>query len=293
MWRRLLSSSASCGFSPLVAGSKIKHYHFQGVRPYLEGDLIQEWLVSSFLKTKEYQLYSRNPAKNEFKLLSLPEPVEELYKSQAILSFEFESTYTAGKREKINHNQPLKFQKLQAEKNIKLIQTSRGGQITYHGPGQCVIYPILDLSLFKKLTSKCYVSTIEKTMKAVLQNRFGISTITNENTGIWIDDNLKISSIGCNVRRWITSHGISVNVNPDLKFMNDEDLVICGLPGKRQTSIKEQLQCKDTDLDLFEVATIFSDKLANKLGVSDVEHYKVEKRFNNTNVNELKNLFFS
>lgn len=232
---------------------KFTHYHFKGIRPYLEGDAIQELLVGENLDFKKSSS------------LSKPEPT--------ILSFQFENTYTGGKREKYNQVPP-RIAHLVQTNQAKFVQTSRGGQITFHGPGQLVVYPIFDLLDFRKLSSKCYISVLEKSVRGVLQDIYGVKTVDSENTGVWVDSDNKISSIGCNVRRSITSHGLSINYDPDLAFINDTSLVMCGLPTKAQTSIR---RITDDTGGIERLSFRFAEEFAKNLGVS-VEHRIVDAK---------------
>ncbi|ANZ73870.1 BA75_01296T0 [Komagataella pastoris] len=222
----------SCSKFPPKFPLKLHHYIFRGTRPYLEGNLIQEFFVNRQLEQKKINnsLKTSQKDKIDFTQLSHIDPVA--------LSFQFEPTYTGGKREKFAQRSS-KYRDLQTE-GIQFCQTSRGGQITYHGPGQLVVYPIINLLDFQKLTSKCYVSMLERSVILAIGNSH-LKGETTENTGVWCNGQ-KISSIGVNIRRSITSHGLSINNTTDLSYVNDEQLVMCGLPGTRQTSISTELQ---------------------------------------------------
>jgi len=116
---------------------------------------------------------------------------------------------------------------------VEVHEAGRGGDVTYHGPGQLVAYPILDLA-----PDRCdlhrYVRDLERAMLGVLAD-FGIagSTVPGK-TGVWVDD-AKVGAIGVRVARWITSHGIAFNVHSDLAFF---DLIVpCGLRESAVTSL--------------------------------------------------------
>ncbi|KAG7764098.1 hypothetical protein KL946_003538 [Ogataea haglerorum] len=193
----------SCSrYSPRSFNSVLRHAHYDKILPYEQGSRIQEQLVSEMLENKKNKIPNEKPT---------------------VLSFQFQHTYTGGKRERINTTAERR-QFIEAIKNAIFVQTSRGGQITYHGPGQLVIYPILDLSEFKGLKSKCYVSLLEQCAIETLRELWvGLNAVTTENTGVWVDNNglRKIASIGVNLRRSITSHGISINAFPDMTYVND------------------------------------------------------------------------
>ncbi len=116
---------------------------------------------------------------------------------------------------------------------VELINTDRGGDITYHGPGQLVGYPILDLTELKK-DIFWYLRQIEQVIINTLQ-QFNIEATRKKNyTGVWVDAE-KIAAIGVKISRWITSHGFSFNINPNLEHFN---LIIpCGIQDKSVTSL--------------------------------------------------------
>ena len=121
---------------------------------------------------------------------------------------------------------------------LPVYQTGRGGQYTYHGPGQRVAYVMLDLQR-RKLDIRCYVAMLEDWLIATL-NRFSLRGERREGrVGIWIDRGHgrddKIGAIGVRVRRWVTYHGISLNVEPDLSHY--DGIVPCGIQEHGVTSL--------------------------------------------------------
>jgi lipoate-protein ligase B len=120
------------------------------------------------------------------------------------------------------------------EKGISVQPVDRGGEVTLHAPGQLVIYPILNLQFTKK-DLHLYIERLEKVAIDLL-NDFGIMATRNlRNTGVWIGQK-KIVSIGVGVKRWITYHGLAINVNTDLKLFSL--IKPCGLD-VAMTSMKE------------------------------------------------------
>ncbi|MGF1657223.1 MAG: lipoyl(octanoyl) transferase LipB [Verrucomicrobiales bacterium] len=115
-------------------------------------------------------------------------------------------------------------------------QTNRGGQATYHGPGQLVVYPILNLrrrgqDLHKYL--RCLEQAIVETSR-----HYGVEAITKEGfTGVWVGDK-KLASIGVGVRRWISMHGLAMNVQGDLSPF--DGIIPCGLVGVQMTSLEKE-----------------------------------------------------
>ncbi len=159
-------------------------------------------------------------------------------------------TYTLGKvAEKenlISNDDQLK------ELGINVYEIDRGGDITYHGPGQIVGYPIIKLTDWKQDTHE-YLRGLEEVIMMTCAE-YGISTERNPKyTGVWIGQK-KIAAIGIKVSRWITMHGFAFNVNTDLNYFGG--IIPCGIRDKEVTSLKKEL---GTDKDLQEV----KEKLVN------------------------------
>ena len=154
---------------------------------------------------------------------------------------EHNSVYTLGKSGKISN---LLLDENDLKKNdIKFYNTNRGGDITYHGPGQIVFYPILDFDNFFTDVHK-YLRFLEETIILTLRD-YGIKGERSENeTGVWLDVNTrnsrKICALGVKASRWVTMHGLALNVNNDLSYFND--IVPCGIKDKSVTSIS--VECK-------------------------------------------------
>ena len=154
---------------------------------------------------------------------------------------EHNSVYTLGKSGKISN---LLLDENDLKKNdIKFYNTNRGGDITYHGQGQIVCYPILDLDNFFTDVHK-YLRFLEETIILTLRD-YGIKGERSENeTGVWLDVNTrnprKICALGVKASRWVTMHGLALNVNNDLSYFND--IVPCGIKDKSVTSIS--VECK-------------------------------------------------
>ncbi len=119
---------------------------------------------------------------------------------------------------------------------VEVVQTDRGGDVTYHGPGQVVGYPILDLAGHRR-DVKWYLERIEDVMIRAVA-RFGIRAGRRAGaTGTWVGD-AKIGAIGVRVERWVTSHGFALNAATDLRYF--DQIVPCGLRGTRVTSIAQE-----------------------------------------------------
>ncbi len=136
------------------------------------------------------------------------------------------------------------------QKKISLFHVNRGGRVTFHGPGQLVAYPILDLSLDQKDIHH-YIRNLEKVVIRSL-DKLGIEGRSISGyTGVWVGKK-KIASIGIGVKRWITYHGLSLNVNIDLSYFSL--INSCGLNENGMTSLAEILSSEvqmDTVKSLF------------------------------------------
>ena len=130
------------------------------------------------------------------------------------------------------------------DKSIKILETNRGGKITYHGPGQLICYFVIDLKKRKK-DIRNFISIIEKTIIETL-NFFNIKSFSDkENIGIWYNDNKKIkkvAAIGVRISKWIAYHGFSINISNNLEKYNA--IIPCGIKDKGVTNLK---QIKDQD----------------------------------------------
>jgi lipoyl(octanoyl) transferase len=131
--------------------------------------------------------------------------------------------------------------RLLAEKQIELHATDRGGDITYHGPGQIVGYPILDLAEHRR-DVRWYVEQLEEVMIRTAAD-YGIAARRIEGRhGVWIDapgGEEKLGALGVHISRWVTSHGLACNVSTDLRYF--DWIVPCGIAGKRATSLERAL----------------------------------------------------
>jgi lipoyl(octanoyl) transferase len=136
------------------------------------------------------------------------------------------------------------------KKDAKFYRINRGGDITYHGPGQIVGYPILDLDNFFTDIHK-YLRLLEE-MVILTLTEYGLKAERSEGeTGVWLDVGTpfarKICAMGVRASRWVTMHGFALNVNANLGYF---DLMIpCGIKGKAVTSLNVELGKKEMDID--------------------------------------------
>ena len=145
-----------------------------------------------------------------------------------LILVEHDHVYTLGKN--ANSNNIL-------NSTCEIIQTQRGGDVTYHGPGQLVAYPIINLKK-KKIGVKNYISMIEKLISNILIDYNLEPQILKEETGVWVQDK-KIASIGIHVTRGVTMHGLAINVNTDLSYF--DNIISCGIQGVKMTSLDKEL----------------------------------------------------
>ena len=156
------------------------------------------------------------------------------------LFVEHPHVYTLGKSGDIS-NLLLNEQQLE-EKGITFFKINRGGDITYHGPGQIVGYPILDLEKFFTDIHK-YLRLLEESIILTIAEYGLIGTRSEGETGVWLDVGTpfarKICALGVRASRWITMHGFALNVNTDLGYF--DHIIPCGIRGKAVTSMQLEL----------------------------------------------------
>ena len=150
---------------------------------------------------------------------------------ELIWTLEHNEVFTAGTSYKQNEI---------IDKSIEILETNRGGKITYHGPGQLICYFVLDLR--KKKDIRKFITIIEKTIIQTLKF-YKIETFPDkDNIGIWHKSNdevKKIAAIGIRVSKWIAYHGFAININNDLE--NYKKIIPCGISDKGVTNLKNIL----------------------------------------------------
>jgi lipoate-protein ligase B len=195
--------------------------------------------------------------------LSLIEKRRKEEIEDVLLLLEHPPTFTMGSSGKTEHL--LKSQDELKRRGIHFEIISRGGDITYHGPGQLVGYPILDLDWFDRDIHQ-YLRNIEETIIRALGD-FKIKAERIKGfTGVWVNQE-KIASIGVGIKKWITYHGFALNVNTDLSYF--DMMVPCGIPNVKMTSMKQLLGNRN-NLKMAHVETSiinsFSKVFRRKLG---------------------------
>ncbi len=202
-----------------------------GVKDYKETWDLQEQIFDEILQLK---------IKNRRENLELPTP-------NYFLFVEHPHVYTLGKSGDMSNL--LLNEKQLLEKNAVFYKINRGGDITYHGPGQIVGYPVLDLENFFTDIHK-YLRLLEE-MVILTLNEYGLdATRSKGETGVWLDVGTpfarKICAMGVRASRWVTMHGFALNVNADLGYF--DHIVPCGIKDKAVTSLNVELGVNTVDL---------------------------------------------
>jgi len=196
-----------------------------GLTPYKEAwdyqnDLFQKIIA---IKLKNRELQDKNPTPNYFIFTEHP------------------NVYTLGKSGDINNL--LLSEKQLEEKGITFFKSNRGGDITYHGPGQIVGYPILDLDNFFTDIHKFMRNLEEVIIRTIFE--YGLKGERSEGeTGVWLDVGTpfarKICALGVRTSRWVTMHGFALNVSADIGYF--DHIIPCGIRGKAVTSMEIELK---------------------------------------------------
>lgn len=278
---------------PVDESAKVlRHLHFTEQLPFERGLQIQEKFVQAQLDVKELHAKIRRRMKKlqeehpngilDQREKDVIDRIMDVKLNPIILTFEFQPTYTGGKRIKrtITEEQIASYENFtpsiqKQNTRPRFVQVERGGQVTFHGPGQLVAYIILDLKAFRDFPAKCFVSSIESATINALHNAkphnssepLKLNAKRTAETGVWITETKKIASLGVHVRRSITSHGVAINVCPDLSYMNNFEM--CGLSSSVATSIQEQKP--EAVLDVTDIANSFVDEFARVVGIEQVE----------------------
>jgi lipoyl(octanoyl) transferase len=211
---------------------------------------------------KQEELFSKTVA---LKTKNRNNPEEQEVTSNYLIFVEHPHVYTLGKSGK-PENLLLSEEGLK-EKNATYHKINRGGDITYHGPGQIVGYPILDLDHFFT-DIHLYLRTLEEAVILTLKD-YGIAAGRYPGyTGVWIEQDLptarKICAMGVRCSRWVTMHGFAFNVNTDLAYF--KNIIPCGIDDKDVTSMQRELG-KELNMDevkknlMEHIAVLFSMKI--------------------------------
>jgi len=184
-----------------------------------------------------------------------------------LLFVEHPNVYTLGKSGDIN-NLLLSKEDL-TKKDIQFFNTNRGGDITCHGPGQIVCYPILDLDNFFSDIHK-YLRFLEEVVIKTLMEFDIKGERSLKETGVWINpkhnDARKICALGVKASRWVTMHGFALNVNNDLSYF--DNIIPCGINNKSVTSVSKELR---KSIDKYEIINSLKKNFSNVFSASLIE----------------------
>lgn len=222
--------------------SKITKFHSLGVIDYKECWDFQEVLFNEILKQKRE---------------------EKCNIMNHLIFCEHPHVYTLGKSGS-EDNMLINYIQLQA-KNATFHKINRGGDITYHGPGQLVGYPILNLTAFE-VGIKDYIFKIEEAIIIAMKHFNVEATRLDGAIGVWLDvDNpkkvRKICAIGVRTSHWVSMHGFAFNINTELDYFNH--INPCGFTDKAVTSLEKELGCKQ---DFEAVSSVVKQSLAEVFG---------------------------
>jgi lipoyl(octanoyl) transferase len=185
--------------------------------------------------------------------------------NDTLFLLEHPNTYTLGKI--ADKNNLICSEEFLKNNNFSVYNIDRGGDITYHGPGQIVGYPIIDLKNWIQDTHK-YLRNLEEVIIRTCSH-FGLNSGRKEGlTGVWID-NRKICAIGIKVSRWITMHGFAFNINTNLSLFNG--IIPCGISDKEVTSLQKEL---NYSININEVNNIIISKFATVFQYDKITEFK-------------------
>ena len=162
--------------------------------------------------------------------------VKEKKLPDLVLFLEHDHVYTFGK----NANEDFLLNS--RIKNAEIVHTDRGGQVTYHGPGQLVGYPIINLSFHKKSVS-WFMRSLEQILIDTLSEFQIIADRKDGFPGVWVGDE-KICAMGVRIAQWVTMHGFALNINPEMKYF--DGMIPCGILNHGVTSFKDLI---DVDVE--------------------------------------------
>ncbi|KAF8816456.1 chloroplast lipoate protein ligase [Phlegmacium glaucopus] len=187
-----------------------------------------------------------------------------------LLLLQHRPTYTAGRRQTDLSIQDdrTRLQSIGAD----FVTTTRGGQLTYHGPGQLVGYPLIDLSRYTPtIGARDYVCRIQKLLQTHLLKAHAIQHFPSEHTGVLLDPTNKIASIGVQIRHRLTSHGFALNLTTEPLSWFDQ-IVACGLIDVKAVSVETKLQKPvDVNKEVSGIIETFGDIFNRRMVRLDLE----------------------
>ena len=244
-------------YTPFVRGNRLVN-----VSAY-NADELQKYILSKSKNEVNYYWLGRFNYHDAWTLQKiLQDQVINHKLNNIVLFIEHDSVYTLGKNADSDNLLPT------IPEGIEVIQTDRGGDITYHGPGQLVGYPIIDLKKYRRSIT-WFMRGLEKSIIDMLK-KIDIKSSTKEGlTGVWVD-NEKIAALGVRLSRWVSMHGFAINVYTDLSLYRG--MIPCGISNFGLTSI-ERLKDNKYKLELIASMLIENiDKMLDSEQVKDNMH---------------------
>ena len=225
----------------------ILYHYFSRPLPYLQTWALQE-------RIHQLQLHLRQSSRQPDILLLL----------------QHRPTYTAGRRQTDSslHDDRTRLQNIGAD----FVMATRGGQLTYHGPGQLVGYPLIDLSQFTPtMGARDYVCRIQQLLQTHLLKSHGIRHSLSEHTGVFLEPTQKIGSIGVQIRHRLTSHGFALNITREPLSWFDQ-IVSCGLVDVKAVSVECKLQEPvDINKEVLGIVKTFGDTFERRMVKLDLD----------------------
>ncbi|KAL9114923.1 MAG: hypothetical protein Q9227_001166 [Pyrenula ochraceoflavens] len=210
---------------------RLRHLHLPSLTTYSNALTLQDNLISKhlrYLESKRWQISSNDSVQS-----SSPLPI--------LLTLEHTPVYTLGRRAHSITAYQRAF--LRAEGKAEVFNSPRGGLETFHGPGQLIAYPLLDLRQHK-LGLRTYVWMLEETVIRLLEG-YNIKAVRTADPGVWMPGGeRKIASLGVSVRRSVTRFGVGLNVSDKNGWLEwgFGRITACGLPGKQATNVQKETE---------------------------------------------------
>lgn len=247
--------------------------HSLGRMPYQQAwDLQEDWLSRATKRKQEARIHMQAPHP----------PI-----TQHLLLVEHPPVFTLGKSGKEDHLLLTETQR--AEAGVEWVHTNRGGDITFHGPGQLVVYPLLDLEAIQP-DIHWYMRSLEETVIRTLAQWHILGERYPGYTGVWIDANdplraRKICAMGVRSSRWLTLHGLALNVHTDLSYFSG--IVPCGIRSHGVCSMQNELSHTPS---LSEVAQAFLLHFASVFNCHTIALNSAAQNFPETSASAISTL---
>jgi lipoyl(octanoyl) transferase 2 len=257
---------------------RLGHLRLPGLTSYHHAGQLQEALIQRHFLAKDLWRTSKAPGENKSSTISSPGPM--------VITAEFQPVYTFGRRQ-LNSVGEEHRRYLEDNGKATVVEAQRGGQVTYHGPGQLVAYPIINLRRHR-ITPREYMNFLQETVMEVC-SKFDVPNVAlTEDPGVWITGGeRKICAVGVRMRRGITGHGIGLNIHDRNQSLTwgFSRIVACGLEGKQTTWLSKERSDGNTTIDVQSVATEFVSSFAARLGGID-EIYPLREKYLQSLVSE-------